>query len=131
MSVERMIDGVAGTVMMDPFWQVQRTFVLAWLEVALEGSGSPGDGTGVLPDELVVQLWNRRKPTDQFDYVAEVILPAGESRRIVEQNRSVFGLTIPLCLQAGSQNAVVHNGGAIWPSSQPPTITVTPHGTWA
>jgi hypothetical protein len=126
-----MIDGEPGTVLMDPLWQVQRAFVLAWLEVALEASGSPGSGEDTLPEELVVQLWSRRKATDTFDYVAEVILRAGKSRAIAAQQRTGYGFELPVALAAGSQNVVVHNGGAFWPSFAPPTITVTPHGTWA
>lgn len=116
---------------MDPFWQVQRVFMLAWFEVALSSYGSPGDGYDFLPAELVVQLWTRRKPTDTFDYVAEVILPAGDNRAIKDQLSVGFGFEVPIALAAGSQNAVVHNGGDIWPEENPPTITVTPHGTWA
>lgn len=127
----RMIDGEPGTVLMDPLWQVQRAFVLAWLEVTLGSYGSPDDGYDFLEYDLVVQLWTRRKPTDQFDYVAEVILPAGDNRKITEQHRIGYGFTLPVVLAAGSQNAVVHNGGEFWPSFAPPTITVTPHGTWA
>ena len=126
-----MIDGAPGTVMMDPFWQVQRVYMLAWLEVALAASGSPGSGGDTLAYELVVQLWTRRKPTDAFDYVAEVILPAGDNRAIKDQLSVGFGFEVPIALAAGSQNAVVHNGGDIWPEENPPTITVTPHGTWA
>lgn len=131
MTVTLNIDGAPGTVLMDPLWQVQRPFMLSWLEVALEASGSPGSGGDTLADELVVQLWTRRKPFIAFDYVAEVILPAGDNRAIKEQLSVGYGFEIPVCLAAGSQNAVVHNGGDFWPDTDPPTITVTPHGTWA
>lgn len=131
MPVTTNIDGLPGTVMMEPFWQIQRAFVLAWFEVALASYGSPGDGYDFLEYDLTVQLWTRRKPTDSFDYVAEVILPAGDNRKITEQQKVGYGYTIPVVLAPGSQNAVVHNGGEFWPSFAPPTITVTPHGTWA
>lgn len=132
MGVTRSLDGEAGTVMLDPLWVTQRAFVLAWLEVSLESSGSPGDSASdTLPEELVVQLWCKPKPADMFDYVAEVILPAGQKRKIAEQLVTGFGLSLPVVLPAGGQSAVVHNGGVWWPAYSPPTITVTPHGTWA
>lgn len=135
MTVTRNIDGAPGTVLMEPLWQIQRPFMLAWLEVALESSGSPGDGSGTLPEELVVQIWTRRNQDQAFEYVAEAILPAGQSRKIAPQLAVGYGFEIPVCLAAGSQNAVVHNGGGFWPGTNedppPPSITVTPHGTWA
>lgn len=131
MSVTRFLDGQPGTVLLDPLWQIQRVFMLSWLEVALASSGSPGSGGDVLPGELVVQLWTRRTTADVFDHVAEVILPEGENRKIAGQLSVGYGFTVPVALAAGSQNAVVHNGGDFWPEYSPPTITVTPHGTWA
>lgn len=120
---------------MDPLWQIQRPFVLGWLEASMESSSPDAAGTNFVgfPFGLVVQLWTRRTLDEPFVAVAEVIVPAGAKRAIAGQLLVGYGMEAPVCLPAGSQNAVVHNGGGHVFSAHDlkPTLTVTPHGTWA
>lgn len=135
MPVTTNLDGDPAAVLMLPLWQVQRTFVLGWLEASMESQTPTADGGTFVgfPDDLVVQLWFRRTNDDLFEAVAEVIVPAGEKRAIAGQLRVGYGFELPVCIPAGSTVAVVHNGGlASWyPDDPKPNLTVTPHGTWA
>lgn len=135
MPVTTNLDGDPAAALMEPLWQIQRPYQLAWLEASMESSvPTSGGETFVGFDfDLVVQLWTRRNLDAAFEAVAEVIVPAGEKRAIAAQLLVGYGFTLPVALHAGSQVAVVHNGGiATWyPEDPKPTLTVTPHGTWA
>lgn len=135
MPVTYDLDGDPAAVLMDPLWQLQRVYVLGSLEASMEAATPTADGGTFVgfESDLVVQLWFRRKSTDLFTPVAEVIVPAGEKRAVAPALLVGYGMTLPVNLPAGSQVAVVHNGGlASWlPDDPKPTLTVTPHGTWA
>ena len=135
MPVTYDLDGLPGAVLMDPLWQLQRVYVLGNLEASMEAATPTADGGTFIgfESDLAVQLWVRRKTTDLFTPVAEVIVPAGEKRAVAPALLVGYGMTLPVNLAAGSQVAVVHNGGlASWYAEDPkPTLTVTPHGTWA
>lgn len=135
MPVTTNLDGDPTATLMVPLWQIQRPYQLSWLEASMESSVPTSGGETFVGFEfdLVVQLWVRRTNDDPFDAVAEVIVPAGEKRAIAAQLAVGYGFTLPVALPAGSTAAVVHNGGlASWfPEDPKPTLTVTPHGTWA
>lgn len=135
MPVTTNLDGDPAAALMEPLWQIQRPYMLGWLEASMESSvpTAAGDTFVGFDFDLVVQLWVRRTNNDPFDAVAEVIVPAGEKRAIAAQLAVGYGFTLPVALAAGSSAAVVHNGGlATWSAEDPkPTLTVTPHGTWA
>ena len=135
MPVTTILDGDLAAALMDPTWQIQRIYQLGWLEASMESSNPTLDGSTFVgfSFDLVVQLWFRRTLDALFEPVAETIVPAGEKRAITKATRVGYGFVDVVRIPAGSQIAVVHNGGlASWYADDPkPTLTVTPHGTWA